>query len=59
MKSSKTFCFFSFIPASCHASPYSLPPRMFAVAQTPPRSRNAGTSGRNEGSVAMSNPPYP
>ncbi len=44
MKSSNTFCFFSNIPASCQASPYSLPPRMLAVTQTPPRSRNAGTS---------------
>ena len=32
MKSSKTFCFFSNMPALCHSSPYSPPPRMFAVA---------------------------
>jgi hypothetical protein len=32
MKSSNTFCFFSFVPASCHASPYSLPPRMLTLA---------------------------
>src|SRR5262245_20097003 len=32
---------------------------MLAVAQTPPRSRNAGTSLRYVGSVAISNPPYP
>ena len=32
MKSSKTFCFFSLVPASCQASPYSLPPRMLTLA---------------------------
>ena len=32
MKSSNTFCFFSLVPASCHASPYSLPPRMLTLA---------------------------
>ena len=57
MKSSKTFCFFSNIPASCHASPYSPPPRMFAVAHTPPRSRIAGISGRKRGSSELPNPP--
>ena len=30
MKSSKTFCFCSFVPAWCHSSPYSPPPRRFA-----------------------------
>ncbi len=29
MKSSKTFCFLSSMPARCHFSPYSLPPRRF------------------------------
>ena len=32
MKSSKTFCFFSFVPALCQASPYSEPPRRQATA---------------------------
>ena len=32
MKSSNTFCLFFFIPASCHASPYSPPPRRLATA---------------------------
>ncbi len=32
MKSSKTFCFFSSIPARCHSSPYSPPPRRFGRA---------------------------
>ena len=30
MKSSKTFCFLSFVPCSCHLSPYSPPPRRLA-----------------------------
>jgi hypothetical protein len=38
MKSSKTFCLSSFVPALCHASPYSPPPRRLATASTPPRS---------------------
>ena len=32
MKSSKTFCFLSLVPAWCHSSPYSPPPRRFAWA---------------------------
>ena len=32
MKSSNTFCLFSFIPALCHSSPYSPPPRKFGMA---------------------------
>ena len=31
-KSSNTFCFCSFVPALCHASPYSEPPRRLATA---------------------------
>ena len=58
MKSSNTFCFFSFIPASCHAWPYSPPPRRLAVAHTPPSSSHAGTSERKVGFVVMSKPPY-
>ena len=38
MKSSKTFCFLSSIPAWCQASPYSPPPRRLATRRTPPRS---------------------
>ena len=57
MKSSKTFCFFSSRPASCHASPYSAPPRMLAVTQTPPISSHAGTSWPIGGSVLIENPP--
>ena len=44
MKSSNTFCFFSRLPALCHASPYSAPPRMLTVTQMPPSSSQAGTS---------------
>ena len=36
MKSSNTFCFCSFVPALCHASPYSEPPRRLATAKAPP-----------------------
>ncbi len=32
MKSSKTFCFFAFVPARCQSSPYSPPPRRFGCA---------------------------
>src|SRR5258706_186219 len=46
MKSSNTFCFFSRLPALCHASPYSAPPRMLTVTQMPPTSSHAGTSPR-------------
>ena len=31
-KSSKTFCLFVFMPASCQALPYSPPPRRFTTA---------------------------
>src|SRR5438132_13607225 len=36
MKSSNTFCFTCSIPASCHFSPYSPPPRRFGSAKIPP-----------------------
>jgi hypothetical protein len=59
MTSSNTFCLLSNMPARCHASPYSPPPRAFTVAQTPPRSSHASTSGPHAGSNAMPNPPKP
>ena len=59
MKSSNTFCLCSFVPASCHFSPYSLPPRMFADAYTTPCSSSARRSALNAGKVPMLNPPYP
>ena len=40
-KSSKTFCLRSSIPARCHSSPSSLPPRSAATAYTPPASTQA------------------
>src|SRR5256885_8800554 len=36
--SSNTFCFFVRLPARCHASPNSPPPRRFATATMPPPS---------------------
>ena len=57
MKSSNTFCFCSFIPAWCQASPYSPPPRMLAVASTPPRSIHPSQAGTNLGTSGMSKPP--
>ena len=32
IKSSKTFCFFNCVPASCHFFPYSPPPRKLGTA---------------------------
>ena len=40
-KSSNTFCLRSSIPARCHSSPSSLPPRSPATAYTPPASTQA------------------
>ena len=39
MKSKKVFFFFMSMPSSCHASPISSPPRMWAIAKGMPRSR--------------------
>jgi hypothetical protein len=44
-KSSNTFCLRSSIPARCHSSPSSLPPRRLAIAYTPPASTQASTFG--------------
>src|SRR5258707_7645001 len=49
MKSSKTFCLFFFIPASCQASPYSPPPRRLATAYTPPSSSHVRLEAENVG----------
>src|SRR3981081_4389133 len=51
IKSSNTFCFLSLVPASCHFSPYSPPPRMFADAYTTPCSSMAMRSALNPGLV--------
>ena len=36
MKSSKTFCFLSFVPALCHSSPYSPPPAQVGLGVDAP-----------------------
>ena len=59
MKSSKTFCFLSLVPAWCHSSPYSPPPRKLGRAYRPPISIQASTDGLKLGVSAMLNPPYP
>ena len=59
MKSSKTCCLFCNIPARCHSSPYSLPPRNTACAYTPPRSSQGYALPWNAGVIATLNPPYP
>jgi len=59
MKSSNTFCFFSFIPAWCHSSPYSPPPRMQASAYTPPISIQTRLATEKYGVDEALNPPYP
>ena len=59
-KSSKTFCFFSNIPCSCHFSPYSPPPRRLGSANQPPclqpprihRDSTRGNSAQVESAVA-------
>ena len=58
-KSSNTFCLWSSIPARCHSSPSSLPPRRLATAYTPPADTQASTFGEYAGVRLMSNPPYP
>src|SRR6202035_2640136 len=58
-KSSKTFCLCSSIPARCHSSPSSLPPRRLATAYTPPASTQASADGEYGGVRLMSTPPYP
>ena len=56
-KSSNTFCLCSRMPARCHSSPFSEPPRRFATAQTPPASTQASIDGVYAGVSAMSKPP--
>ncbi len=57
MKSSKTFCLFFRRPASCHALPYSPPPRRLAEAKTPPISSHGMTHVRYRGTRGASKPP--
>ena len=59
IKSSKTFCFFIFFPAECHASPYSRPPRKFTQAKMPPFSKKAILAAEKAGGREIAKPPYP
>src|SRR5690606_5317690 len=59
MKSSNTFCFCSFVPASCHFWPYSPPPRRLATAYTPPCSSRLIFDVLIDGVRLMLNPAYP
>ena len=50
----------SLIPALCHSSPNSLPPRMFGRAKTAPYDfKKVRIPGLNDGLIEMLNPPYP
>ena len=57
MKSSKTFCLWSFVPALCQASPYSPPPRRFGWAKTPPISSHAKRATEKPGNIETLKPP--
>src|SRR2546422_2791873 len=57
MKSSNTFGLLSSIPALCHASPYSPPPRRFATARRPPSSSHRRRLAWKLGVREMLNPP--
>ena len=56
-KSSNTCCLLARIPARCQSSPYSPPPRMPAMAYTPPASQKATRPGAKPGEEAMAKPP--
>ncbi len=58
-KSSNTFCLLVKLPARCHFSPYSPPPRRFAMAYTTPRSKSGRKVGSKYGGKLMPYPPYP
>ena len=47
IKSSNTFCFFSFFPFSCHSRPYSPPPTRSFRARARPRHDDQGLLDRN------------
>ena len=59
MKSSKTFCLFIFVPASCHVLPYSPPPLKLGTAYTPPCSIQTALNGLKLGVKEILKPPYP
>ena len=45
------------VACRCHFSPYSPPPRMLAMAYTPPISSHAMCAGLKVGSMEIPNPP--
>ena len=57
MKSSNTFCFLCRMPARCHSSPYSPPPRRLATAKTPPASSHGKMPVVNVGRSLTLKPP--
>src|SRR5581483_2976759 len=59
MKSSIECCFVCLYPPRCHSSPYSPPPRTWAIASTPPRSSHASQTGSKCGSSVNPYAPYP
>jgi len=56
-KSSNTFCLCARMPARCHSSPSSPPPRRLATTYTPPASTHASVVAENAGSSEIWNPP--
>src|ERR1044071_1084743 len=64
-KSSNTFCLASSMPALCHSSPYSPPPRRLGTATMPPCSSHIACAAHDErdhtkpGSALTLNPPSP
>src|ERR1700735_3034447 len=59
MKSVNVLRFSIILPASCHGSPSSPPPRMCAYAITTPRSSSASRDGPNPSGSAYPYDPYP
>jgi hypothetical protein len=57
MKSSNTFCLCSSMPLRCQSSPYSLPPRRFGIANTPPRSTHNARDAEKPGVWLTLKPP--
>ena len=53
MKSSKQFCLVCSRPPWCHATPYSPPPRMLAIAKTCPCSSHCSRAGENDGFIEI------
>src|SRR3972149_6505249 len=56
MKSSKTFCLFSFRPASCHSLPAPPAPRIFPPPPPPPPPQPGGVGAREAGGEGNANP---